>query len=173
MVKNLNGTHRFLWLTVGVICGMCLSYFWPHEPAYAVATDRDGDRFAITTTQTNGNNSEAVFVLDFLTGRLTGAALNGRLGKFTYAYFRNLAADFNVDPTAKPHYVIVSGTANLPNQGRTQIANSCLYVAEMSSGTVVCYGFTFVNNNAPAAPQPLIPIDKFSFRQAQGAGAGN
>lgn len=169
MVKNLNGERRFLWLTVGVICGMCLSYFWPHEPALAVATDRDNDRFAITTTPTNGNNAEAVFVLDFLTGRLTGAALNGRVGKFTHAYFRNLAADFNVDPKAKPHYVIVSGDVNIPNQGRTQFASSCLYIAEMSSGMVICYGFTFVNNNAPAAPQQMGMIDKFQFRQAQGA----
>jgi len=167
VVKNLNGERRFLWLTVGVICGMCLSYFWPHEPAMAIATDRDGDRFAITTVPTKAGNAEAVFILDFLTGRLQGAALNSRLGKFTYAYYRNLAADFNVDPTAKPHYVIVSGGVNLPAQGRAQFAESGLYVAEMSSGMVICYAFPFIFNNAPGAPQQLIPMDKFQFRQAQ------
>ena len=167
MVKNQNGDRRFLWLTVGVICGMCLSYFWPHEPAYAVATDRDGDRFAITTVPTRSGNAEGVFVLVFLTGRLQGAVLNSRTGKFTYAYFRNLAADFGVDPTAKPHYVIVSGTVSLPAQGRAQFAEGGLYVGEMSSGKVICYAFSFVFNNAPAAPQQLIPVDQFQFRQAQ------
>lgn len=133
----------------------------------AIATDRDGDRFAITTVPTKAGNAEAVFILDFLTGRLQGAALNSRLGKFTYAYYRNLAADFNVDPTAKPHYVIVSGGVNLPAQGRAQFAESGLYVAEMSSGMVICYAFPFIFNNAPGAPQQLIPMDKFQFRQAQ------
>ncbi len=169
-MKNHYGERRFLWLTIGVICGMCLSYFWPHEPALAVATDRDGDRFAITTAGTKAGNAEAVFVLDFLTGRLTGAAINSRSGKFTYAYYRNLAADFNVDPTAKPHYVIVSGTVSLPNQGRAQIANSAVYIGEMSSGMVICYAFPFILNNAPVPPQQLMPIDRFQFRQAQGAG---
>lgn len=167
MVKNQYGDRRFLWLTVGVICGMCMSYFWPHEPAMAVATDRDGDRFAITTVPTKNSNAEAVFVLDFLTGRLQGAVLNSRTGKFTHAYYRNLAADFGVDPTAKPHYVIVSGEVSLPQQGRAQFADGGLYVGEMSSGKVVCYAFSFVFNNAPSAPQQLIPMDQFQFRQAQ------
>lgn len=167
MVKKQYGERRFLWLTVGVICGLCMSYFWPHEPAMAVATDRDVDRFAITTVPTRNGNAEGVFVLDFLTGRLQGAVLNSRSGKFTHAYFRNLAADFNVDPTAKPHYVIVSGDVNLPAQGRAQFADGGLYVAEMSSGMVICYAFSFVFNNAPSAPQQLLPMDRFQFRQAQ------
>lgn len=166
-MKNLKGERRFLWLTVGVICGMCLSYFWPHEPALAVGTDRDTDRFAISTVPTKAGNAEAVFVLDFLTGRLQGAVLNSRTAKFTHAYFRNLAADFGVDPTAKPHYVIIPGTVALPAQGRTQFAQGGIYVAEMSSGLVACYGFSFIFNNAPAPPQQLIPIDKFQFRAAQ------
>lgn len=167
MVKNQIGERRFLWLAVGIICGMCLTYFWPHEPAFAVATDRDGDRFAITTVPTLNGNAEGVFVLDFLTGRLQGAVLNSRSGKFTHAYFRNIAADFGLDPTAKPHYVIVSGNVNLPAQGRAQIAEGGLYIAEMNSGLVVCYAFSFTYNNIPSAPQQLIPMDRFQFRQAQ------
>lgn len=167
MVKKQNGERRFLWLAVGVVCGMCVSYFWPHEPAFAVATDRDTDRFAISTVPTRAGNAEAVFVLDFLTGRLQGAVLNSRTGKFTHAYFRNLAADFGVDPTAKPHYVIIPGTVSLPAQGRVQFAEGGLYVAEMSSGVVACYAFSFIFNNAPGPPQQLIPIDKFQFRAAQ------
>ncbi|MGH7202722.1 MAG: hypothetical protein ACREJB_19100, partial [Planctomycetaceae bacterium] len=91
---------RAAWLVVGVAAGLCVSYFWPHEPARAAATDSN-DKFALATCNVDlTETTEAIFVLDFVTGRLQGAVMNNRVGKFTNFYFRNIAADFQLDPNS-------------------------------------------------------------------------
>lgn len=156
---------RMVWLVVGLIAGLCISYFWPHEPALAVTGDRN-DKFALVTSTTNVGGPEAVFVLDFLTGRLQGVALNQRTGKFSQSYYRNVAADFQVDPSSEPNYAIVSGTANLPSQGTATRATSVIYVAEMSSGKVAGYSFPYSTSNRTTRGVQMQPLDYFQFRQA-------
>ena len=113
--------RRFVWILVGLGAGLGIGYFWPHEPAYAVATDRDA-QFAMTTCNVSLLDPiEGIFVLDFLTGSLKGAVLNRQAGKFYSFYYRDLASDFRVDPKAEPHYSIVTGTATLPSQGQIQL----------------------------------------------------
>ena len=108
---------------------------------------------------------EGVFVLDFLTGQLKGAVL-GKTGRFTHAYFRNIAADFQVDPAATPHYAIVQGNAQLPSQGRATMATGVIYVAELTSGRVAAYGFVYNDTNRPVGPIALARLDNFAFREA-------
>ena len=81
MQPNSN-ERRLVWMGMGLMAGLCLAYIWPHEMAHAVATDRD-DRFAMCTVDVGFGNADAVFVLDFLTGRLQGAMLNQQTASFT------------------------------------------------------------------------------------------
>ena len=153
------------WLVVGVVAGLCISYFWPHETAMAITSDRS-DQFAIITAPISagsGYDMEAVFVLDFLTGRLRGAILNNRTKTFTYHCYRNVASDFQVE-TSKPKYAIVGAHAALPNTGRQNYASGVVYVAEYTSGKVGCYAFPYQVANKRIEAE-LTPIDSFSFRQ--------
>src|SRR4029077_6364481 len=94
-MKSQAKDHKLVWLLFGVVGGLCLAYLWPHEPAYAMATDRDA-QFAICTVPGGPGAPDALFVLDFLTARLTGAALNMQSGAFTNFWFANVAEDFKI-----------------------------------------------------------------------------
>lgn len=154
--------HRMAWLVAGVIVGLGISYFWPHEPVQAVGSDSN-PKFAMTTVPVSiVNDIEGIFVLDFLTGRLTGGVLNTQNGRFFNAYQRNVAGDFQVDTEAK--YVMVAGQANLPNQGQVPRASGVLYIGELTSGRVICYSFPFAQGNRPSQA-PLQPVDGFQFRE--------
>lgn len=162
---------RVMWLVGGLMAGLGVAYFWPHEPTYASTADRDSN-FAIITipvgTSAAGINDpmEGVFILDFLTGQLKGAVLNRQKGKFASLYYRDLAKDFNVDPQGTPHYALASGYAQVSGQRGLTFASGVLYVAELSSGELAAYAFPW--NEAPrTAPitAEMVPLDHFLWRQ--------
>lgn len=157
---------RMLWLAVGLLAGLSIAYLWPHEPVAASSNDRDGNKFGIMTTPISVD-AEGVFVLDYLTGRLTGAVMNVRTAKFGVVYGRSVAADFNVNPKVQPHYVFVGGRATLSSRGRVTPATSVIYVAEMTSGKVIAYGLNYQTPRARnPVLQPLSPLDVLNFRRA-------
>ncbi len=154
--------RRFTWLIVGVLAGMCLSYFWPHEPALAIATDR-GAKFALATAPVTVD-TEAVFVLNFLTGRLQGHVLNAKVGKFAHAYFRNVNADFEIPTDIEPSYAIVANHVALSSTGPDSLAQGVVYVAEMNTGMCVAYGYPYNETNRILPPVPMVPLDTFRFQ---------
>ena len=158
--------RRLVWMGMGLMAGLCLAYLWPHEMAHAVAADRD-DRFAMCTVDVGFANAEAIFVLDFLTGRLQGAMLNQQSAQFTNFWARNIAADFQVqaDAAAKAKYVFVPGLANLNNKGGTTTAAGVLYIGELTSGKVGCYRFSFKTSTKAMPLQVLEPFAYFPFRE--------
>lgn len=164
--------HRVIWLLAGLALGLGVAYFWPHESAYATTADRDSKFVMITVpvgTSAAGitDPMDGIFVLDFLTGQLKGAVLNRQNGKFTSFYLRDLAKDFNVDPTNDdPHYAIASGYSQLASQRGLTFASGVLYVGELSSGRIAAYAFPWKEAPRPA-PQviPLTPIDNFPWRE--------
>lgn len=175
----MNAKNQWTLLAAGLLAGICVAYFWPHEPAQAITVDRDS-KFAMATVPVTAGVSggvagvpgpgslglEGVFVLDFLTGRLQGAVINNRSGKFTHAYFRNVAADFQVDPQAEPHYAFLGATANLPGSRGVTPAAGVIYVAELTSGKVIAYSFPYRESNRPLPPVEMTPMDFFQFREA-------
>lgn len=170
-MNQFQARNRYLWLVAGVAVGLAVSWFWPQEPMHAGTSDRD-DKFGmlaipVKDLQLAGvrDHLEGVFVLDFLTGQIKGAVL-GRNGKFSHFYFRNIAADFQIDPTATPHFAFVQGTAQLPSTGRATMATGVIYIGELTSGKVAAYGFPYNDTAKPVGPFPLAPLDTFSFREA-------
>jgi hypothetical protein len=128
---------RVVWLVGGLLAGLGVAYFWPHEPAYATTADRDANFAMITIpvgTSAAGINDpmDGVFILDFLTGQLKGAVLNRQRGTFASLYYRDLAKDFDVDPQGTPHYALASGYAQVAGQRGKTFASGVLYVAELS-----------------------------------------
>ena len=158
--------NRMAWglLLVGFAAGLGVSSFWPNEPSFAAATDRS-DKFAITTVRVDGE-TEAVFVLDFLTGRLRGAVYNPQANMFVASYYRNVAHDFKISPDVEARYAIIGGLGAAQSRGQVQFAASALYVAELSSGRVNAYAIPYQVWNRPLPrPLALIPMGTFSFRE--------
>jgi len=158
--------RRTVWILTGLVAGIGLASIWPHEELSAAASDRN-EKFAIVTAHL-GLNAEGVFVLDFLTGRLTGACLNRtRNGTgFVHFYFRNAAEDFQVAGSATPYYAITSGNAEIQNRSGAQWGASAIYIAELNSGRVQAYAVPYRITQVPQAPVPLFPIANFPFREA-------
>ncbi|WP_437191036.1 hypothetical protein [Planctomicrobium sp. SH527] len=157
--------RRLTWLIAGTLLGMAITYYCPAEPAHA-STASAGERFAMATCDTIALNSEAVFVLDMVTGRLIGAGYSTLVGGFTHSWARNLAADFRV--TTKAQYVMVSGRANLQQTGTAgaQPGSGVIYIGEMTSGLVNMYGFYYPQSTGPLPPQELILIGSFPWRMS-------
>lgn len=172
-VQQIQSGNRFLWLVAGVAVGLAVSWLWPQEPMHAGTSDRD-EKFAMLTVPVKDvqfagvrDHLEAVFVLDFLTGQLKGAVL-GKTGKFTHFYYRNVAADFQVNPSATPHYAFVQGTAQLPSKGRATMATGVIYIGELTSGKIAAYGFPYNDTSRPVGPIAMAPMHTFAFREALG-----
>lgn len=161
-----NRDRRTVWLLTGLLAGIGLASIWPHEPLEAAASDRN-EKFAVVTAQL-GLGAEGVFILDFLTGRLTGAALSKmRNGTgFVHFYYRNVAEDFQVAGSATPYYAITTGFADIQNRGGAQWGDSAVYVAELNSGTMKAYAIPYRITQVVQQPVPLVPLAQFPFREA-------
>lgn len=166
-MATFTNDRRTVWLLVGLLGGMGLASFWPNEQVQAIATD-SSDRFAMTTVDVSPGQPEAVFVLDYLTGRLTGGLLNAQQGAFTNFYFRNIAADFLVDQNAKPRYTMVTGNGVIPSGRGATVAQGVLYIAELNSGKVAAYRFPYRISRQPIGePFPLELFAFFPFRDPE------
>ncbi len=156
-----------VWFTCGVLGGLMISYFWPSEVALA-DTDRDagGSKFAVVTVNTGVATGDAVFVLDFTTGRLFGAAINSQTGKFTQTYARNIMPDFNLSPDIEPSFVVTSTSLFLSAPGsRKQPSTNGLCVAELKTGRVIVYAFPYATSPRAQPLETLTMVDGFRFRQ--------
>ncbi len=154
--------HRFSLLACGLVMGLVISSYWPHEPLQANATSLE--KFSLCTAPTIVNQSDAVFVLDSVTGRLVGAAHNPQTGKFDQVWARSVATDFGTTENAQ--YLMTSGFLRTQGASNGIPGISGIYVAELTSGQVGLYGFLMSNRNQPTSSE-LIPIDSFSFRKGK------
>ncbi len=160
----------WLILVLGIIIGGGFMMMKPHEPLKA-ASASGNDKFSMATIPitTNMTDTEAVFVLDHLTGILRGGVLNTQTNTFTHTYLRNVALDFQLNPaTPEPKYSIVGGPATMRAGGGTLPANGVIYVAELTSGGVLAYGFPAPRGRGSKIPIPMVQMDGFSFREPAG-----
>ncbi len=150
------------WLIAGVVLGVALASYWPHEPvAYAQAA-AEADKFALCTVNTNVGDADAIFVLDYTTGRLIGATFNNKVNQFSQPMIRNLAADFGL--TESGTFLMVPGFVNARGRG-AQPATGGIYVAELTTGKLVLYGFINVSQGT-RVPQELSVLGMFPWRTA-------
>ncbi len=162
MESTAKRSSSWFWLVLGVLVGVGIASVWPHRPLTAATTDRNEKFGMCTVTVTDG--LEAVFVLDFLTGRLTGACL-GRQGNGFVAFFQaDVASDLGVQ-AGKPQYAMTPGFATIKGTPQAQPAASVIYVAELTSGKVGCYAIPFrLPNSKDLKPIKLVSLDYYQFR---------
>jgi hypothetical protein len=168
---NQQHRQRYVWLTLGIAIGWCVSQIWPHETIHAGTSDRN-DKFTIMTVESGGvlGDVETVFILDFLTSQLVGATVEPSTGKFQRFYARNIAPDFNINVRSRPVYAMAGGRVPFAINGRQNIANGCLYIAELASGQVGAYAFPFdgvggIQRSNVIRGFPIVPMDSFPFRE--------
>jgi hypothetical protein len=173
VLAHISGSRR-VWLFCGVLIGIGVAYYWPHEPIRADQSDRT-DKFAMISVSASPAiaggiaGSEGIFILDFLTGRLQGFYLNPNApaAGFAQMFFRDVAHDLGLDEktAAQPVYAIVGGQGQLVGQATT-FGAGLVYVAEMTTGQLVAYGFPFtVAVNQILPPQPMVPVARAEFRK--------
>lgn len=154
--------RKIAWLIAGIGLGVVLANYWPNEQqAFATQTAVVGEKFAMCTVETNVGDTDAVFILDFATGRLVGGIYNRQSNAFSAPMFRNIASDFNLSEQGK--YILATGFVGATSRG-AQPATGGIYVAELTSGQVVLYGF--VAARGANAAQQLTPMGNFAWRAA-------
>ena len=120
-------------LALGVILGISFIALKPYQPVKASAANGN-DKFSMCTCRVASGESEAVFVLDHLTGVLSGGFLNSQSNSFSHRYLRTVSQDFQLNPaTPEPKYSMVSGDAQLRTSGGLQPAKR----ADLRRGTHV------------------------------------
>ncbi|QDT32764.1 hypothetical protein [Thalassoglobus polymorphus] len=162
-MKEKMTEKKTFWLAAGTLLGMAIAYYCPQEPAYA-DTAMGNEKFSMCTVPTLAGQSEAVFILDNLTGRLLGAGHNAQSNTFTQTYARNLTADFRVTDNAQ--YVMVSARAQFQSSGTVPPANGCIYIGELNSGIVNMYGFQYSAGSRKVPTRELALIASFPWRNS-------
>ena len=164
MVERVS-RNRTLWLMTGIVVGLCISQFWPHEPVQAGTADRDTNKVIMVTTPA-GIGVEGVFVLNQLTGTLSGAVLNPAAGRFTLTYLRNIAADFPgaAQGTNPARYTMVAGQAPMTNRAKYTPGLSVIYIAETISGRVNAYSFPYTSSQRVLPTATFQPMASFPLK---------
>jgi len=148
---------------MGLLVGAGAIWCLPQQHLSA-GTASGTDKFSMVTVPVTGiADTEAVFVLDHLTGIMRGGQLNNSTGSFSHQFVHNVGADFQVPPGEQiPSYVIVSGSAQIRGG---QAAQGAIYVAEKSSGAVIAYGFPQPRGRGAAKPLQMVRMATFNFRE--------
>jgi hypothetical protein len=164
--------HPPLWILVGFMAGLAVAHLLPSEPAYSeVGNGNASDKVAMVTCITQsiggvGKQADAVFLLDFLTGRLYGAALNSQSARFNLFYARSIAADFGLSADVQPKFVMCPGEINLGSRGPSGLpGQGGLYIAELNSGRVNLYAFPYQSGPKASGTGTLDIVDSFVFRE--------
>jgi hypothetical protein len=151
---------------VTLLIGIGLGGFLPHTPLHAVATDRS-ETYLIATGLLDAD-VEAVFFLDCLTGDLFAAVPGKTAGGFTAMFRYNVLKDLQVDAAKNPHFLMVTGLADLRNGTTHSYAGaSVVYVAETTTGKAMAYAVPWDRSrwNARVPLQDTLrPVGVINFR---------
>jgi hypothetical protein len=132
-------------------------------PRAQAMTALSDESFAVCTTSIDGN-VDGFFILDFQTGDLTGGVLNQNTAKFTTSYRHNVLKDLGFKPgqVKEPRFLIVPGRASFTGNQGNRMAQSVLYVSDVSTGVTVAYGIPWSPQQS-TSPKPvmaeLLPLD--------------
>jgi hypothetical protein len=154
--------------TAGVLTMMAVAWLMPQQPAQAPVANGN-DKFSMVTVPViEGDETEAVFVLNHLTGVLTGAYINVQTQKFSQRFLHNVAGDFAAGGAVDPKYAIVSAYAPMRPAGGVQPSSGLLYIGELSTGAVIAYGFPRPTTRNMGGTLEVVKLDFFKFADSVG-----
>lgn len=165
MKKNI--LRSAMTFAAGAVAMAAVFYMLPERTAQAPVVS-ENDKFSmITVPMVETGQVEGVFVLNHLTGVLSGGVLNEQTATFTHKYMHNVAADFK-SVAKSPKYAIVTGPVALPGSGNAAPAFGVIYIAELSSGATIAYALPRPSNQNAGEFLPLRKLDFFQFAESVG-----
>ena len=144
-----------LWLSLGLLLGLTTglavhvglesrpsaggSGLPLEELKLRASASHGSETFAMATGMLD--DTEGVFMLDYLTGDLTCFVLNSRTGKFAAMFRTNVWKEMPVEKGKKPTYVMCTGAWSFQggNSGGGRMGDCVVYVADCNSGAFVAY----------------------------------
>ena len=145
-------------------------------PVHATAT-QGVDNFILATGGLD-KDAETVFFLDGATGKLQGAVLNVRTGKFQGEYTADVMQDLQEaagQPVKNPRFLMVTGRVLLQQQARpAPFAESVVYVLELSTGICIPYTAEYPRGRITFKDyeKKLLRLQPFDFRKVKIRGEG-
>ncbi len=114
---------------------------------------------------------EGIYILDAVTGDISGAVLNPSNRKFGARWtYSGVMKDLGLAQVKNPKFVMVTGVAETRQGYRGgKLGRAILYVAELNSGSVAAYGVPWQPSKMAAGQaytDTLVPLDWFKFRNA-------
>jgi hypothetical protein len=168
-MKCLFSRYRGFLPLATLLIGIVLGGFLPHIPLHAVATDR-AETYLIATGLLD-TDVEAVYFLDCLTGDLFAAVPGKTTGGFTGLYRYNVLKDLQIDLAKNPHFLMVTGLADLRSTtSRGYGGSSVVYVAETTTGKAVAYAIPWDRsrwNTRVPTQDTLRLVGVITFRNVQ------
>jgi hypothetical protein len=159
------------WTAAALLAGGAAigTWFRVPQPAYAVSSLVE-ESFAVCTAYID-DGIEGFFILDFETGDLSGGVLGQTPLKFTRNYRHNVLKDLDVKAgkVKNPRFTLLPGAAAVGGPVGTNMAQSVLYVTDVSTGVTVAYGIPW-NSQMAGTPgmAELVPLD---IAKPRGGGA--
>lgn len=129
------------------------------------------DSFAVCTTPV-GDGMEGLFMLDFETGDVSGGVLNQNTAKFTVGYRHNVLKDlgFKAGKVKNPKFLLVPGQVTFIGPQANKLAQSVLYVTDVSTGVTAAYGVPWTTAAATAAGAGVNPLMLLDVVRPRGGG---
>jgi len=128
----------------------------------AAVTALAQESFAVCTAPVDAG-VEAIFVLDFETGDITGGVINQNTSRFGVGFRHNVLKDLDFKKVKDPKFLLIPGQATFTGQASGRLARTVLYVTDAATGATVAYGIPWNSQQMAggAAPpvQPLMPLD--------------
>jgi hypothetical protein len=156
-------------LAIGIVIGGWLPSVRPLPPAFAVTSQADAS-FAVCTAPLD-IGVEGFFVLDFMTGELSGGVL-GQNSKFAGGYKHNVLKDLDFKPgqAKNPKFLLVSGMVDGVRR-RAGFAQSVLYVTDTDTGTTAAYAIPWTQQRAQSGTPFVEGLDLLDVARPRGGGA--
>lgn len=129
---------------------------WLKQRYLSATASHGADTMAISTGPID--DSEGLFVLDFLTGELTCFVLNSRSGKFDAGFKANVIQALGVEPGKKPKYLMVTGVANFPRGIGGRLGQCAVYVVDSNTGNFGVWGVPYNRNAAATGTLQMAPL---------------
>ena len=130
-------------------------------PVIHAMTSQADDSFAACTVPL-ATGLEGFFILDFLTGDLSGGVINPVTSTFGASFRHNVLNDLGFQPgqAKNPKFLLVAGQIDM-RRGRTPMAPAVLYVTDCASGATAAYGIPFSNQRGAVGgvAVPLVLLD--------------
>jgi len=158
---------RPLYLLAGFVLVFTVGYmagsFIPEQnvspkqfPVIHAMTSQVDESFAVCTVPIS-NGLDGFFILDFLTGDLSGGVINPMTSKFSATFRHSVLNDLGFQPgrDKNPKFLLVAGQAEKLRNPSVRLAPAALYVTNCESGVTVAYGIPLANQIGAR----LVPLD--------------